>query len=132
MLVIAGTVMSLARPEKTYDVPLLAALGNKFAGETDRNKIDWRLIPAVMQRIAWCESRDRQFNPDGSVFRGKQNPHDVGEFQINENWWGMKAESLGYDIYTREGNTEMALYIYKNVGVSAWSWSSGCWSANKI
>ena len=89
-------------------------------------------IPEVLQRIANCESRNKQFDKNGNVLRGNQNRHDVGRFQINEKIWGKIASSTGYDIYTWEGNTKMALYIYKKQGLNAWAWSFLCWHKDKI
>lgn len=87
-----------------------------------------KALPAVLLKIAECESHNKQFNPDGSVIRGKQNPKDVGRFQINEYWNGTTAKKLGYDIYTWEGNTKMALYLYDKRGTKDWLWSKWCWS----
>lgn len=83
-------------------------------------------LPRVLLDISWCESRDRQFNADGTVHRGEINPQDVGRWQINEHYWLEKSRELGFDIYTEEGNRAMALWIYNNQGVKPWSWSAGC------
>jgi len=85
-------------------------------------------LPPVMQRIAQCESRSQHFTKDGKVVRGKRNPHDMGLFQINTVVWGKKAEELGYDIRTQEGNEQMALYIFENYGSVPWYTSAKCWS----
>lgn len=61
------------------------------------------------------------------MVRGKQNPRDIGKYQINEYWNGAEAKRLGYDIYTERGNTLMALYLYRTQGVHPWNWSRGCW-----
>lgn len=37
-------------------------------------------IPPLLQKIGKCESGGRQFNPDGSVVRGKINPEDTGYY----------------------------------------------------
>lgn len=76
--------------------------------------------------IAGCESGLRQFNKDGTVLRGVVNPHDIGVFQINSVIWGPTAEKLRLDIYTTEGNIEMAKYI-SQVQPNAWYLSEGCW-----
>jgi hypothetical protein len=62
------------------------------------------------------------------VVRGKWNPHDMGLFQINTVVWGKKAEELGYDIRTQEGNEQMARYIFENYGSVPWQASVKCWS----
>lgn len=68
-----------------------------------------------------------QFNKDGSVRRGKINPHDIGMCQINTDWNGADAKALGFDIYTREGNIKMANYLYEHRGLQPWSASRACW-----
>jgi len=85
-------------------------------------------IPLILQRIAIAESGGKQFNSDGTVIMGIINPHDIGKYQINELYWGKKAKELGYDIYTLEGNTSMALWIYQNYGTAPWNWSKSKWS----
>ncbi|HRF70294.1 MAG TPA: hypothetical protein PKV66_02560 [Candidatus Pelethenecus sp.] len=85
------------------------------------------VIPLVMEKIAWCESRGKQFNPDGTVRRGKQNPKDVGKYQINEFYHLDSSIKMGIDIYTEEGNTEYALYLYETQGTRPWNWSKPCW-----
>jgi hypothetical protein len=85
-------------------------------------------LPPVLQRIAQCESWGQQWTHDGKVLRGKRNPQDVGLFQINAVVWAKKAEELGYDLHTREGNTQMARYIFAHYGSVPWQASAKCWS----
>lgn len=85
-------------------------------------------LPPVLQRIAQCESRGQHFTRDGQVVRGKQNPHDTGLFQINTVVWGKKARELGYDIHTREGNEQMARYLFEQYGSVPWHSSATCWN----
>lgn len=75
---------------------------------------------ARLWEIARCESGRRQFNDDGTVLRGRENPLDVGFLQINEYYWLRKSKELGYDIYSLEGNIKMAYYIRDVSGYSAW------------
>jgi hypothetical protein len=82
----------------------------------------------ILIAIAQCESNFRQFNPDGSVVRGKIDSHDVGVMQINETYWLGKSKSLGDDIYTIEGNMAYAKYLYAKEGTDPWNSSSKCWS----
>jgi hypothetical protein len=89
-------------------------------------------VPAILQKIAFCESGNRQFQVNNSelppvVLRGKQNPLDVGRFQINEFYHLKTAKKLGMDIYTWEGNTQYALYLYSKNGTRDWNWSKSCW-----
>ena len=84
-------------------------------------------LPPVMQRIAQCESRGQHFTKEGKVVRGKRNPQDTGLFQINAMVWEKKAEALGYNIRTPEGNEQMARYIFENYGSAPWQSSAKCW-----
>ena len=79
-----------------------------------------------MVKVAKCESGLKQFNLNGSVIRGVENPRDVGLFQINEHYWLAEAQKLGINIYSLEGNIEMAKVILEQQGISAWHWSSHC------
>lgn len=76
-----------------------------------------------MVYIASCESRYRQFNADGSVLLGEQNPLDTGIFQINKKYHLEAAIAMGYDINTVEGNIMYAKYLYDTQGTKPWLWS---------
>jgi hypothetical protein len=82
----------------------------------------------ILIAIAQCESNFRQFNPDGTVVRGKVDDHDVGVMQINETYWLDKSKSLGDDIYSVKGNVAYAKYLYAKQGTDPWNSSSKCWS----
>ncbi len=83
----------------------------------------------VLAEIAKCESTYRQFRKDGKVIRGKVNPSDVGIMQINEIYHADRAEKLGFDIYTLEGNIAYAKWLYEKEGVKPWGSSSKCWAS---
>ena len=85
-------------------------------------------LPPVMHRIAQCESRGQHWTKQGQVVRGKQNRHDTGLFQINTLIWGQKAQELGYDLHTLEGNTRMARYLFAHYGSVPWQSSAACWN----
>jgi hypothetical protein len=85
-------------------------------------------LPPVLHRIAQCESRGQHFTQEGRVVRGKQHAADIGLFQINTVVWGKKAQELGYDLHTPEGNTRMARYLFDNYGSVPWQSSAGCWN----
>lgn len=76
--------------------------------------------------IARCESGTRQFNPDGSVLRGRINSKDVGLFQINEYYHLGASQKLGYNIYTIEGNIGYAIHLIKTQGYRPWIHSNNC------
>lgn len=84
----------------------------------------------IMKKIAYCESRYRQFNEDGSVLRGRANSQDVGVMQINEKYHLAASQRLEYNIYTLEGNMEYARHLYETQGVRPWIHSSHCWDAS--
>lgn len=82
---------------------------------------------STMYHIARCESGFRQFDASGEVLRGQINRLDRGIYQINEKYHLETAKRLGHDIYTVEGNLDMAAYILKTQGLQAWDASSKCW-----
>lgn len=88
-------------------------------------------IPYIMQKISWCESRDQQFNADGTVKRGKLNSQDVGKYQINEHYHLDSSKRMGLDIHTLSGNTYYALYLYDTQGTKPWEWSKPCWGGTE-
>src|SRR3990167_891440 len=83
-------------------------------------------LPPILERIAQCESGNRQFDEKGIIL-GKINRYDCGRFQINELYHGDKARELGFDLNTWEGNTNMALWLYERQGTRPWNWSRSCW-----
>ena len=94
--------------------------------QAEEQTIEQKIGNEVLIKIAQCESGLRQQNPDGSVLRGRQNPKDVGLFQINEDYWLEESKKVGYDIYTTDGNIAMAKYIYEKRGTRDWGWSKPC------
>ena len=91
-----------------------------------RQKIQTSQLPPIFERIAYCESRDREFDEDGDVIRGV-NPYDIGRYQINTLHWSDTAHKLGYDLSTEDGNEAMALYLYQKFGTKPWRSSQKCW-----
>lgn len=87
--------------------------------------------PELALAISRCESEYRQFNKDGSVLRGRENPQDVGLFQINERYHLEDSKKFGYDIYSAQGNVEYAMHIIKRDGIRHWTYSKPCWG-NKV
>ena len=85
-------------------------------------------LPPVLQRIAQCESHGQHWTRNGKILRGTRNRHDTGLFQINTIVWGKKAQELGYDIRTPEGNAHMARYLFENYGSVPWQSSAACWN----
>ena len=81
----------------------------------------------VMKAVADCESTDTHIGSHGRVYRGEKNRHDVGAFQINEDYHAVEAARLGYDIYSLEGNVAYARRLYKAEGTKPWNSSAPCW-----
>lgn len=84
-------------------------------------------LPAILAKIAQCESADRQFNEDGSVIRGEIDHRDIGKYQINAFYWADTAKALGFDLYTEEGNEQMASWLLAHEGTDPWNASAHCW-----
>jgi hypothetical protein len=83
----------------------------------------------ILVEIARCESTFRQYDEKGMVIRGRIDDRDVGVMQINTYYHGERAEKLGYDIYSIEGNLGFAHFLYEKYGTSPWSASKACWDA---
>lgn len=77
--------------------------------------------------VAWCESRFRQFDANGSIHRGQVNSDDIGVMQINMVYHLQKAMDLKMDIFTLEGNMAYGRYLYEQEGLQPWSASRPCW-----
>ena len=84
-------------------------------------------LPPVLHWIAQCESRGQHFTKDGRVVRGTQHAAHLGLFQIHTVVWGKKAQALGYELHTPEGNTRMARYRFDHYGSVPWQSSAACW-----
>lgn len=82
----------------------------------------------ILVEIARCESTFSQFDKDGNVVRGRVNNQDVGVMQINEKYHADRAQELGLDIHTIEGNVAYAKYLYEQEGAAPWKSSSKCWN----
>ena len=100
----------------TPDISVKGVVGEYFAD-----------VPELVD-VARCESRFRQFDKNGRVLRGAVNKSDIGVMQINEYYHGEKAEELGHDIYTIEGNLAYARFLYDREGLTPWLSSSKCWN----
>ncbi len=81
----------------------------------------------IMVKIAWCESRFRQYDKGGEIFRGVVNDRDIGVMQINTDYHSKTATKMQIDLTTTEGNMAYAKYLYDKQGTAPWSSSSACW-----
>jgi hypothetical protein len=86
----------------------------------------------IMAEVAKCESHFRQFEKDGSIFRGRITTKDVGVMQVNEYYHLNRAQKLGYNIHTIEGNMAYARLLYTEEGVDPWISSSPCWMKTDV
>lgn len=83
-------------------------------------------LPPELKRIAWCESRNRQYDSRGNVLTGKYNPADRGILQINLLYHQRAAELLNYNLNTETGNRMYGIYLYNTLKGKPWSWSFKC------
>ena len=81
----------------------------------------------IMVKIAWCESRMRQFDSNGEAFRGAVDSDDTGVMQINTFFHQKKAKELDLDLETLEGNLAYAKHLYQKQGTRPWIASRACW-----
>jgi hypothetical protein len=85
----------------------------------------------IMVSIAKCESHFRQYDRNGAVYRGVVNNKDVGVMQVNEYYHAEAAKKLNLNLWTLEGNTAYARYLYEKEGTTPWLSSSACWNKSK-
>lgn len=81
----------------------------------------------LLAEIAGCETRFRHLGRDGKVIRGALSQEDVGVMQINEFYHEERAENLGLNLHTLDGNLAYAKWLYNKEGTSPWFASSKCW-----
>lgn len=118
----AGSEPSIISTTKSYDDVAL------YIAETESIVTNYFSDAPIMADIAYCESRYRQYEPNGDLFRGIVNNSDVGIMQINEYYHLEDSQKLGIDIHTVEGNLEYARHLYNTQGVQPWKSSSPCWN----
>jgi hypothetical protein len=113
--------------------PIVAiAHKNPVVGQNLAVNAIWNEYP-LLERVCSCESWGspnkipREDDISGNVLIGYPNPNDKGACQIHVPAWGATAIKLGYNIYTLQGNVDMAVYILKHQGYEAWSASESCW-----
>lgn len=121
------TVTEIPSLETQYkeESPKKEEVAKKISVE-EYTRVYFQDIP-IMAEIAWCESRFRQFEKNGEIFRGIVNDKDVGVMQINEFYHLDTAENSNYNIYTLEGNTAYARKLYEKFGTRPWNSSKPCW-----
>ena len=85
--------------------------------------------PPVLERIAKCESGNKQTGKSGQVLAmaNKNGTVDIGKYQINISVWGATATKLGFDLSNEKDNEAFAKYLYENFGTEPWGSSSDCW-----
>lgn len=81
----------------------------------------------LMPEIARCESKFRQFGPDGDVLRGKVVYEDTGAFQVNSTYHGARAAKLGLDLAVLHDNMLYARILQEEQGYWPWISSWPCW-----
>jgi hypothetical protein len=99
---------------------------NQTAGVEQYVRAYFADVP-IMVNIAYCESRFRQFDKNGDVFRGAVNNQDVGVMQINEHYHLDTAQEENYNLYSAEGNVAYARKLYEKFGTDPWNSSKPCW-----
>ncbi len=134
---IFSSVSGVTSPIQVNQTPKpeeVSLVDNSSKKETIKQKIsieqyvrDYFSDVPIMAHIAYCESRFRQYDKDGNIFRGAVNNQDVGVMQINEHYHLDTAEEGNYNLYSVEGNTAYARKLYEKFGTDPWNSSKACW-----
>ncbi len=85
----------------------------------------------VLAEIAKCESRFTHLSKSGKVLRGELTAEDVGVMQINEFYHDARAEKLGFNLHTLDGNLAYAKWLYAKEGTVPWTSSAKCWKRSE-
>lgn len=132
-IISAGVSTAIAERE-VVAMELSPELSLKAEEKTEKEPKDEELVAKdyfsdipVLVEVARCESTFRHTDKNGRPLRGVENSQDVGIMQINERFHLERAEKLGIDIYSLEGNLEYARYLYQKEGVAPWKASQKCW-----
>jgi len=110
---------------------LLTQLQTTHAGSTQRVPVKAHgvmapTMPLALQRVAYCESRNRHYDQHGRVLRGRGNRHDIGTYQINRILHAQRAKQLGYNLWRPQGNAGYALWLYREQGLAPWDATARC------
>ena len=82
----------------------------------------------IMIEIARCESRFRQYEPDGSPLRNQAGSSAIGVMQLMASYHKEPAAALGLDIERLSGNLVYSRELYNEKGTEPWEASKACWS----
>jgi hypothetical protein len=104
--------------------PVLAGAAPHRLGK--RHDVRARPVPLPLQRVAYCESRNRHYDHHGKVLQGKKNCNDMGTYQINCVWHERRAKQLEYNIWSPHGNAGYALWLYREHGLAPWAATARC------
>ena len=124
----ADTISTTTAPGATVSKEEMT-IENKFPTKKEleqKARVYFKDYP-ILVKIAGCESQFRQYDAKGNILKGKVNKGDLGLMQINKYYHGTKADELGFDIETVEGNMAYAKYLYNREGTKPWDSSSKCW-----
>ena len=73
-------------------------------------------IPEGLLRAGFCETQLRHVSDSGDVVRGKENPQDIGIFQLNLRYHLLEMRSQGLNPFKRADNIKYAQILYKQRG----------------
>ena len=76
-------------------------------------------LPVELQLVTLCESKAKQ------EARGPYG--EIGMLQIHPKYHLARAKSLGYDLYSPNGNMAYGFLLYTENGLAPWKSSRGCW-----
>jgi hypothetical protein len=81
----------------------------------------------IMIDIARCETKFKQYNPDGSAYFDGSKTY-IGVFQFAHSIHAPRAASMGFDLANIDGNLQYARYLYTTSGTNPWK---GCLPAGQ-
>lgn len=118
-------------PDIALVAPPIVSVADHIVSAGEKAALRPSIISHLIE-IAKCESGLRQFNPDGTLYRGEVHPADAGVFQINEEAHGVYATKAGYNVEKLDDNIAFAIKLYIAQGDGPWSASKPCWSKSPV
>lgn len=103
-------------PSKSIDYPILDKIAQ--AESHDNQYCTKALVAVSMCKATQIGAPLVRVNTNGS--------YDIGKYQINSTHLA-DAIALGYDVYTLQGNTDYAVYLFMTQGSEPWYSSKSNW-----
>ena len=123
--------MSLHLISGTTTEPTIAEVATttneQLSDEIDGLAKQYGVNATVAQDIIKCESQDKPDALRKNYTNGSLTSEDKSYWQINDRYWQVPLQKMGWDINNPQQNLEAGFYLLSKYGTKLWSWSKPCW-----